>query len=191
MFQVNRGKNSLVKLKEKRFAELKIEERKHLQEWLASTPEALGEDLLIVQKEFDGFQDTRERLDLLALDKNGQLVVIENKLDDSGRDTAWQVIKYAAYCSSLNKVQIVSIYQKYLDHWCGGGEADKRICEFLGEDTLDEVVLNPGNSQRVILISGSFRKEVTATVLWLLSYNIRAQCYRIVPYKFQEELIVD
>ena len=191
MFQVNRAENCLVRLKEKRFSDLEVEERKHLQEWLANTPEALGEELLVIQKEFDGFKDTRERLDLLALDKNGQLVVIENKLDDSGRDTVWQVAKYAAYCSSLNKAQIVSIYQKYLDLWCGGGEADNKICEFLGEDTLDEVVINPGNSQRVMLIAGNFRKEVTATVLWLLSYNIRAQCYRIIPYNFRGELFID
>lgn len=39
-----------------------------------------GEELLIIQKEFDGFDDTRERLDLLALDKDGNLVIIENKL---------------------------------------------------------------------------------------------------------------
>ena len=36
-------------------------------------PGALGEELLIVQKEFDCFADTRERLDLLALDKCGFL----------------------------------------------------------------------------------------------------------------------
>jgi RecB family endonuclease NucS len=51
---------------------------------------------LIIQKEFDGFNDTKERLDLLALDKQGNLVIIENKLDDSGKDVTWQVIKYAS-----------------------------------------------------------------------------------------------
>lgn len=40
-------------------------------------PSSLGEELLIIQKEFDGFADTRERLDLLAIDKNGNLVIIE------------------------------------------------------------------------------------------------------------------
>jgi len=64
-------------------------ERNHLQEWLANQPDALGEELLIIQKEFDGFEDTRERLDLLAIDKQGGLVIIENKLDDSGRDVMW------------------------------------------------------------------------------------------------------
>ena len=35
-----------------------------------------------------------ERLDLLALDKDGKLVIIENKLDDTGREVVfWQAIK--------------------------------------------------------------------------------------------------
>ena len=57
---------------------------------LPPPPGCLGEELLIIQKEFSGFDDTQERLDLLALDKDGRLVVIENKLDDSGRD--WLVM---------------------------------------------------------------------------------------------------
>jgi RecB family endonuclease NucS len=46
---------------------------------LAKTPEALGEELLIIQKEFDGFDNTCERLDLLAIDKDGNLVIIEKE----------------------------------------------------------------------------------------------------------------
>lgn len=86
MFQVNRTENRIRRLEEQRFGELNLRERDHLQEWRVHLPSALGEDLLIIQKEFDGFADTRERLDLLALDKEGQLVVIENKLDDLGRN---------------------------------------------------------------------------------------------------------
>lgn len=89
MFKVDQNQNRLNRLEQRRFADLNVREREHLQEWLANQPDALGEELLIIQKEFDGFADTRERLDLLALDKNGQLVVIENKLDDSGRDVTW------------------------------------------------------------------------------------------------------
>jgi hypothetical protein len=49
-------------------------------------PRCLGEDLLVIQKEFAGYSDTHERLDLLAIDKQGSLVLIENKLGDTGRD---------------------------------------------------------------------------------------------------------
>jgi hypothetical protein len=191
MFQVNRQENRLQKLTQCSFAGLHLREREHLQEWLANMPEALGEELLIIQKEFDGFADTRERLDLLALDKDGQLVIIENKLDDSGRDVTWQALKYTAYCSSLTKAQIIDIYQQYLDRYCGGGNAVARICDFLEVEELEEVVLNPGNNQRVIFIAAHFRKEVTATVLWLLGHNIRAQCFKVVPYSFEQELFID
>ena len=120
MFKVILSENRLVRLEKRRFSDLHVQERPHLQEWLVQTPEALGEELLVIQKEFDGFADTRERLDLLALDKEGRLVVIENKLDDSGRDVVWQALKYVAYCSSLKKAEIVEIYQKYLDRWLDG-----------------------------------------------------------------------
>ena len=101
MYKIDKRSNRISRLEVKRFTELGFTERNHLQEWLANEPEALGEELLIIQKEFDGFDDTRERLDLLALDKDGCLVVIENKLDDTGRDVVWQALKYASYCSSL------------------------------------------------------------------------------------------
>lgn len=133
MFQVNRAENRIKRLEERRFVDLGLRERDHLQEWLAGMPDALGEELLIIQKEFDGFADTRERLDLLALDKDGQLVVIENKLDDSGRDVTWQALKYAAYCSSLTKTQIIGIFQSYLDRFEKGANAVERICEFWGQ----------------------------------------------------------
>ena len=191
MFQVNRAENRITKLEAKSFSTLNLREREHLQEWLANQPDALGEELLIIQKEFDGFADTRERLDLLALDKDGRLVVIENKLDDSGRDVTWQALKYTAYVSGMTKAQIVDIYQQYLDRYCGGGNAVANICEFLEEEELDEVVLNPGNDQRLIFIAAHFRKEVTATVLWLREHRIDARCFKVVPYVFGDQLFVD
>ena len=93
MYKINQEKTNLIKLEERQFKDLKIKEREHLQEWILKNPEILGEDLLIIQKEFDGFNDTNERLDLLAIDKDGGLVVIENKLDDTGRNVVWQAFK--------------------------------------------------------------------------------------------------
>ena len=191
MFKVNLPENRLVRLEKRRFDDLNLQERPHLQEWLVQTPEALGEDLLVIQKEFDGFADTRERLDLLALDKKGRLVVVENKLDDSGRDVVWQALKYVAYCSSLKKSEIVEIYQKYLDRWSNGESAVPNLCEFLEVEDLDDTVLNAGNEQRLILVAANFRKEVTATVLWLIGHGVRAQCFRVLPYSLGEELLID
>ena len=191
MYRVDLSSNRLDQLAQKRFSELNLRERDHLQEWLANQPDALGEELLVIQKEFDGFEETRERLDLLALDKEGNLVIIENKLDDSGRDVVWQALKYTAYVSSLTKTQIVDIYQQYLDRYAGGGNATALICEFMEVEELEETVLNPGNDQRMMFIAAKFRREVTATVLWLISRGIHAQCFKVIPYAFGDELMVD
>lgn len=86
MFVLDKQTNQLIKIHSKTFHEFGFKEREHIQEWIANNPECLGEDLLIIQKEFDGFNDTNDRLDLLALDKSGNLVVIENKLNDTGKD---------------------------------------------------------------------------------------------------------
>ncbi|HBC9558086.1 TPA: DUF4268 domain-containing protein [Escherichia coli] len=201
MFTVNHQTNRISPVRTKKFSELGFTERKHLQEWLAHEPSALGEELLIIQKEFDGFDDTRERLDLLALDKDGNLVIIENKLDDSGRDVVWQALKYASYCASLTKAQIVDIYQQYLDLYepvtgevdllNAPASASARICEFLDAPDLDELKLNLGNSQRIMLVAANFRKEVTSTVLWLLGQGISIACFKITPYSLGEQLLIN
>jgi hypothetical protein len=163
MYLINKEENRISKLKQKTFSELKFREREHLQEWIANNPSSLGEELLIIQKEFSGFSDTNERLDLLALDKYGNLVIIENKLDDSGKDVTWQTIKYASYCSNLTKQEIIKIYQDYLR---SSESAEEKISEFFDGKEIDEIFLNQGlNSQRLIMIASNFRKEVTSSVL--------------------------
>ena len=72
LFLVNKSKNEAVSLERKTFQELGFKERKHLQEWICKNTEMLGERLLIIQKEFSGFDDTNERLDLLAVDESGE-----------------------------------------------------------------------------------------------------------------------
>ncbi|MCY4227693.1 MAG: DUF4268 domain-containing protein [Gammaproteobacteria bacterium] len=196
MFTVDRESNRISPVTATTFDELGLRERDHLQEWLAHEPSALGEELLIIQKEFAGFTDTRERLDLLALDKDGNLVIIENKLDDSGRDVAWQAIKYASYCRSLKKGEIVDIFQQYLDGHVGefndGDDVDasSQICEFMNASDLDEVRLNPGHGQRIIMVARSFRKEVTCAALWLIDYGINIQCHKVTPYSLGEKILI-
>jgi len=188
MYRINKTANNVVKLEQRLFKELHIKEREHLQEWVAKNPEMLGEELLLIQKEFSGFTDTNERLDLLALDKSGGLVIIENKLDDTGRNVVWQALKYTSYCSTLTTNQIIKIYQEYLDSLGGGEDAKENLLEFLERDE-EELLLNR-NDQRIVFISNHYRKEVTSTVLWLLEHDVQIQCFRAIPYSMGEELFL-
>ena len=190
MYIIDKSNNKIKKIPQKTFHELGFKERQHLQEWIAKNPECLGEELLIIQKEFDGFNDTNERLDLLALDKQGSLVIIENKLDDSGKDVNWQALKYVSYCATLSTQQIVEIYQDYLDKYEKGKEAKAEITEFYNGKPMDEISLND-KDQRIIMVAGNFRKEVTSTAMWMLNHGISVQCFKATPYQYQEELFLD
>ncbi len=197
MYKVDTPTNSLHSLQEVSFSSLGFTERYHLQEWLAKNPQALTRDnddeLLIIQKEFAGFDDTKERLDLLAIDKQRNLVIIENKLDDSGRDVVWQALKYAGYCANLRKDQILDIFQLYLDKYEPGETrpAAEVMAEFLECESLDEVQINLTRTQRVMMVAASFRKEVTNTALWLMQFGLRVQCFKVKPYKFNDDVFVD
>lgn len=186
MFLINKSEKKLENIKGATFKELGISERYDLQEWLEKSPDIFGEDLLIIQKEFDGFNDTHERLDLLALDKQGNVVVIENKLDDSGRNVIWQVIKYASYISTFKSEEIREIYEQYLKKQNRKESADEIFRDFFGNEDYEELI-NKGNSQRIIMVAGKFRKEITSTVMWLMNYGLRISCFKASVFKHGEQ----
>ena len=167
------------------FTGLGFRERDHLQEWIAENPTLLGEELLIIQKEFRGFDKTSERLDLLALDKDGNLVIIENKRDDSGADVTWQALKYVSYCSTLTAEEIVQIFQQYLGD---DKSAEAELRTFFDEDDF-ATILDQGD-QRIILVAANFRSEVTSTVMWLLDRDIKIKCIKVTPYKHGENIFI-
>ena len=113
LFRVNPESRKTDKIEEVDFRRLGLKERKDIQEWVAANPSILGEDLLIIGKEFSGFDLTNERLDLLAVDSDGRLVVIELKRDDTGANAHWQAIKYASYLRRATAEQIVGMLAEY------------------------------------------------------------------------------
>jgi hypothetical protein len=58
MFRIDEKANSIVPSERRSFSELNFRERAHSQEWIAKQPSCLGEELLIIQKEFAGFSDS-------------------------------------------------------------------------------------------------------------------------------------
>ena len=162
------------------FARLGLRERRDIQEWIANNPHVLGEDLLIIGKEFSDFDQTNERLDLLAVDAHGRIVIIEVKRGDTGSDVHWQAIKYASYFRNNTQQDVIGIFAKH--EGVSGEEAEKKLIEHLDGDDLG--VLN--KDQRIILVSHRFAPEVTSAVLWLnerFSSEDMISCIRLIPYR--------
>lgn len=181
LFLYDKQKKVLQPCKETRFSDHGLLERQNIEQWVEQFPEILAEELLVITKEYDRFDKTAERVDLLALDKEGNLVVVELKRDDSGKNVDLQAIKYAAYCSTLSLQEIVEIYHKAQE---GKGcslsleEAKDTILQFIESDDFEELNEKP----RIILVAREFRPEVTASVLWLNKCGLDITCIKLSPY---------
>ena len=153
LFRVNDQNQESHRVEEVNFARLGLRERRDIQEWVAANPGILGDDLLIVGKEFSGFDRTNERLDLLAVDVDGRLVVIELKRDDTGTNAHWQAIKYASYLRDASQEVIVRMLSRYAD--MSRDAAVQALLQHLGADDLNAL----NNDQRIILASHRFAPE--------------------------------
>ncbi len=77
LFKVDLAEKNADRVPEIDFASVGLHERHDIQEWIADNPTILGENLLIIAKEFSGFDKTQERADLVAVDTDGAVVVVE------------------------------------------------------------------------------------------------------------------
>ncbi len=180
MYKVDLENKRLIEVKKTSFSALNIKERFDIQEWIDSTPEILGEELLIIGKEV--VLPSGKRLDLLAVDKQGALVIVELKRDDSGNDVEWQAIKYASYCSSFSNDEIYEKFAEYLG--TDTDESQLKIEEFINCEPNE---LN--SKQRIILVSKEFHPEVISAVLWLREAEIDIECIRLTPYIHQDNTV--
>ncbi len=180
LFRINPDNHESERIEEVEFSSLGFQERRDIQEWVAANPGILGEDLLIIGKEFSGFDRTDERLDLLAVDADGRLVVIELKRDDTGSDAHWQAIKYASYLHRATADNVVPMLAEY--GAVSESEATDRLLRHLNADDFNAL----NNDQRIILASHRFAPEVISAALWL---NEKAPgedlitCVQLTPYR--------
>lgn len=183
LFRVNPKTKETADLAEVEFAALSLQEPRDIQEWVSDNPRILGDDLLLVAKEFSGFDGTRERLDLLAVDRSGELVVIELKRDDSGSETHWQAIKYASYLHSASVADVVEMLSTF-----GEMTEDEARQQLIQHTDSDETLDRLNKSQRIILGSHRFAPEVTSAALWLNEQARRnlVTCIQLMPYKDTE-----
>lgn len=94
IFQVT--DSGLARQNPKTFSELGIYERADIQRLLLSDVSPLGDDILVIAEEFGQWTDANRRIDLLAIDRQGRLVVIELKRTEDGGHMELQALRYAA-----------------------------------------------------------------------------------------------
>lgn len=148
------------------FMEQRVRERHDLQRLLRSQIGVLGDDLYVLTEEFGDWEDSRRRIDLLAIDQQANLVVIELKRTSDGGHMELQAIRYASMISAMTFERAVQIHGEFLTRMGEPGEgARARMLAFLNWEEPDEENFAP--DVRIILVSEDFGKELTTAVLRL------------------------
>lgn len=204
LFSIDQTDGELEALPEQKFTELELREQDHLEEWVIETPEILGEDLFVIASQYGKFEDLRDRLDVLALDRDGKLVIVELKRDKADRTTDLQAVKYASYCATLTAEDIQKDYQQYWNGRDGGTRSPEDVGEefaqFLSEDALGDVAyIDEGwanfeldDTPRILLAAGSFGPEITSPAIWLREeFSVDIACTRIKVYEHRGSIVFD
>lgn len=164
-------------------------ERDDLQRLLKKHIEVISPGTLIVAEEFNDWENSNRRIDLLGINKDANLVVIELKRTEHGGHMELQAIRYAAMISTLTFDRLVTIYGKYLGK--SGGETDARagLLEHLECDNPGEHKL--GRDVKIVLASADFSPELRTAVTWLNERALDIRCVRMRPYVNNEQVLLD
>ena len=181
IFKININNQTSTMLELKAFKDNHIKER-DVQNIIKSNPQILGEDLLIISEELAPCEDSKKRLDLLALDKSGKLVVIELKRNDDGFHMDLQAIRYASMIRLFSIQDVIRHYQDYTQ-----GNAEEDFTDFLDQE-IDKLDFD---NIRIILVNQDFSRELTNSVLWLNEQGLDIKCIKITQYEINNELIWD
>ena len=177
------------KIDETSFSNAGLRERQDLQRLLRSQIEIVSPDTLVIAEEFSQWEDSNRRIDLLAIDKNGNLVVIELKRTEDGGQMELQSIRYAAMISAMTFVRAVEVYTEYLQRNGSTEDARTSLLEFLEWDEPDEDQF--AQDVRIVLVSAEFSKELTTSVIWLNESGLDIECVRIKPYNDNGRILAD
>ncbi len=183
------GADGLVPLQKTTFADARILERGDLQRLIRQQIDIIAPDTLVIAEEFGDWQDSRRRVDLLGIDREGSLVVTESKRTEDGGHMELQAIRYAAMVSTLTFDRAADIFERYLNGLGREEDAREQLLEFLDWDEPDEERF--AQDVRVVLASADFSKEVTTSVLWLNEHGVDIRCVRLRPYRDGEKILLD
>ncbi len=181
--------DSLKALERTDFARQGLRERTDLQPLIRDQIEVLDPDLLVIGEEFGDWEESKRRIDLLAVDREANLVVIELKRTESGGHMELQALRYAAMVSTMTFEKAVDYYRDFLQKMDRDDDPKSSLLEFLGWDEPDEERF--AQNVRVILASADFSKELTTAVMWLNQRDLDIRCIRLQPYSDGDKIFLD
>ena len=150
-----------------------------LERWLESNPDGILEDerVLIIGRQvrtnLGGF------IDLLGVDRGGNVVVVELKRDRTPRDVVAQALEYAAFAARLDVDALEGILRVH-----EGDESLSLAGHHRSHFTVDEsqaVAFN--KDQRIVIVGQQVTPEIRQTASFLGSKGIQVTCVEFTFFR--------
>lgn len=154
----------------------------NLEEWIASNPAILSSDILIIGRQTSTKSGP---LDFLAIDKSGNLIVVELKRDKLPREALAQAIDYASDIASWSLDKISEECTKYTTK-----SLEAAITEAFPDVDIEN--LNINENQRILLVGFKIESSLERMVEWLsnrFGVNVNAILLHYVKTKNGEEFL--
>jgi len=153
-----------------------------LQRWIRSHPAILGEDLALIGEQIP----TKTGLvDFLAIDRAGNLVVVELKRDRLPREVLAQALDYASDIAGWDADKVSEVCVKY-----AGQTVQDLLNESFGDIDLGDLIIN--KVQRILLVGFSIEEPLQRMIEWLSStygVSVNAVILNYIKTKSGDELI--
>jgi hypothetical protein len=153
-----------------------------LEKWIKECPQVLGQDMLIIGEQT---HIKSGPLDFLAIDKSGNLVIIELKRGNLPRDVLAQAIDYVSDVASWDLDKINEVCLKF---------TGVLLEDYLNEnfEEIDLESLNINETQRILLVGFSLDEALERMIEWLSdNYNvsINALIFKFIKTQNGDKLI--
>jgi len=198
------SKKNAIKIKPMSLSELQIKEE-NIEELLRTNIDKNCEDqesMLIVGRQVR--IESNARSDLTAIDKDGNIVLIEikrDKKDIQNREKAFefQAIWYAASYATIETLDDLfkNVYSSYIEKYRNEFELGSLTSYEFGMRKLkDFLEINAegksfNHKQRIILVASDFDEQTLSAVAWLNNNNVDISCYKLTLYRINDEIYFD
>jgi hypothetical protein len=147
--------------------ESKLDLEFRLETWLDNDISILADDLLVIGRQV--ITDYGGKLDLLCIDRNGDLVIVELKKDKTSREVTAQALDYASWVKDLSKERVTEIANAYL-LTKNGSNLEDAFCDKFSSEFPDIL-----NYQHNIIIVAAQIDSISERIIKYLSetYGVR------------------
>ena len=148
-----------------------------VEDWLESDISALDPNLMVIGRQV--YTSFRGAIDILCLDRDGNLVVTELKKGRTSRDVTAQALEYASWVKGLTFEDVEDIANKYLDKKNSGTSLQSAFKERIETALPDD--LNLGH--RSLIVAESFDEGTERIVLYLAALGVPINVATVQHFK--------